>query len=455
MLMKNNHREEILSGDTKKVLLSLAWPIIAYNVAEAAFNFADAFFLGRLGPSEFSAPLAGWSIIMIFNAFANGLISGGLSIISRIYGSGSYDKIRRILGNLVLYSIILYLPLGILPAFYSSFMIRNIIMDSSLAFQTSIYVFITLIGILPSFIFMSFYYASLAVGDTKTPSKFIVFANLINIALDPVLIYGVFFIPGMGVMGAAIAGVVAHTIVLPFFIRSVLRKDVFNGFSRGELRLDKSIIHEITRIGLPIGLQNASTNVGQTLFVSLVSRFGVYAVAALNVSTVIFNVVSIITYGFNRALSSVIGICLGARRVDLAHRYWRDAFFIMTVSLLLVGLVTVVFSEEISMFLLDDEGVLVYSRCLLFLIGLTMPFFGWIYIAGGVSSGSGDTWPYLLISVLRLWVLRIGVSYILYYWFDVNINSLWLVLALSNLITGLISILWVIRGDWSKKEIRL
>lgn len=453
--MSNEQRQRILSNDTRKVLLSLAWPVMLYNIAEAAFSFADAFFLGRIGASEFSAPLAAWAVIMIFNAFANGLLSGGLSIVSRLYGAGNLDKLRRAIGTLVLFSIIIYLPLGVAPAIASSIMIRYIILDEKLAYHTTVYVFITLIGILPSFIYMAFYYALMGLGDTKTPSKYIVIANLINIALDPPFIFGFWIIPRMEVMGAAIASVIAHTVILPFFIREALRNKALENMSIRDVGFDKAVVKEIIRIGSPVGLQNASTNIGQTLFVSIISRFGVYAVAALNISTVLFNVVSIITYGFNRALSSVTGISMGAGRLDLADRYWREAFKMLTLSMIIIGAFTAVFPEKISTLLLDDPEVIGYSKSLLFMIGLTMPFFGWIYIAGGVASGSGDTWPYFLLGLLRLWVLRILLAYIAYFVFNAGLTVMWVILAMSNLVTGIASIAWVYRRGWMKKELRI
>jgi len=453
--MSDEQRQRILSGDAKRVLLSLAWPIMLYNLAEAAFSFADAFFLGRIGASEFSAPLAAWAIIMIFNAFANGLLSGGLSIISRLYGASNYDKLRRAVGALVFFSIAIYLPFGVLPALASSIIVRHVILDEKLAYYTAIYMFVTLIGILPSFIYMAFYYSLLGLGDTKTPSKYIVIANLINVALDPPFIFGFWVIPRMEVMGAAVASVIAHAAVLPFFVREALRNKALAGMGIGDIRYDGTVIKEVVRIGTPVGLQNAATNIGQTLFVSIISRFSVYAVAALNVSTVLFNVVSILTYGFNRALSSVIGITMGAGRLDLADKYWKEAFKMMTYLMIIIGALTALFPDEISMLLLDDPGVIGYSRTLLILIGLTMPFFGWIYIAGGIASGSGDTWPYFMLGLLRLWVLRISLAYIAYFVFSAGLTTMWLILAMSNLVTGVIGVAWVYRRGWMKKEIKL
>ena len=140
-----------------------------YNLAEAAFSFTDAFFLGRIGASEFSAPLAAWAMIMIFNAFTNGLLSGGLSIISRLYGASNYDKLRRAVGSLVFFSIVIYLPFGVIPALASSIIVKYVILDEKLAYYTAIYMFVTLMGILPSFIYMAFYYSLLRLEDTKTP----------------------------------------------------------------------------------------------------------------------------------------------------------------------------------------------------------------------------------------------------------------------------------------------
>lgn len=448
--MREERRRRILEGEPLAVLLELAWPIMLYNAAEMGFYVVDAFFLGRLGTCEFTAPLAGWSLIMVFNALANGLLSSGVSILSKRYGSGDYKGMAKALGSLVLLAVLLYVPMGVLPALVLPLFVDRLFADPAVASNALTYSVVVFLGLGPSFVFMAAYYAFLAIGDSKTPSKYIVTGYALNAVLDPLLIFGLLGLPRLGVLGAALASVIAHSAVVPPALVELRRRDCYRGLSLGDLRPDPKLLRGSLAVGWPVGAQNALTNLGHMAFVSLLSRYGAGAVAAMNVANQVYNVASVVLYGFNRALSSAVGVCLGAGRPDKARAYLRKAAEVVFLSLGVMGALVVALRGRIALFFVDDVLVLEASNLLLLLSGLTLPFLGLLYVAGGVAVGSGVTLPYLALGVSRTWLLRVVPAWLLHHLADVGVEVLWALLAVSNTATGIAGLAWAARGRWAE-----
>ena len=268
-------------GGYREVWL-LAYPIVITMLSRTAMMFVDSAMVGRLGATELAAVgLAGiltWTLFSFFQGFLGSVNT----FVAQRYGAGdrrgitvaAWQGLYLALGS---YLIILLLNLFTVPAFA--------LMKPSLEVQrlASIYTQIRLYGGIT--VFISFGMASFlrGIGDTKTPMRIEIVANLVNLLLDYLLIFGKFGCPRLEVTGAAIATLVAGVVaVICYFAVFLSRKSNRAFQTRSHFHIDSRDLRRILRIGLPMGVHNLMDMGSFTVFVALVGRMGDIALAANN-----------------------------------------------------------------------------------------------------------------------------------------------------------------------------
>lgn len=272
-------------GDITAILRKLTLPMIFGILGLVAFNLADTYFVGRLGTLQIAALTFTFPVVLVLNSINMGIGIGTSSVVSRAAGEGDKEKVGRLataslsLGFLIAFIAIVIGELTIEPLF------------KALGAQGDTMPYIRQ--------YMRIWYAGVpfiaipmignnvirALGDTKTPSIVMMVAAGVNIILDPLLIFGLWIFPEMGVAGAAIATVLSRmfTFIVSLYILSIREKVIsfkWKGlapiFSAWKLILFIGIPNSIARIILPIGIG---------VITRLIAKYGVDAVAGYGIST--------------------------------------------------------------------------------------------------------------------------------------------------------------------------
>lgn len=224
------------------------------------------------------------------------------------------------------------------------------------------------------FMFSFFIFSALlrGYGDTKTPMKMVVFSAILNIILDPLLIFGVGFIPNLGVRGAAIATVFSRAVagVIGIYILFTGKKGLV--LSLDSLKPDFKEIKKILILGLPSAGEQSIVALGMTLLMSIVSQFGTIAVAAYGIGSRILSVVMLPTRGFATATTTMVGQNLGAEQSDRAEKSaWVSTGIILFLLTLLAFLFNLFPKAVISIFNSNPEvikiGTSFFTDCRFFI----------------------------------------------------------------------------------------
>ncbi|MHC4945923.1 MAG: MATE family efflux transporter, partial [Planctomycetota bacterium] len=317
-------------GSVREVVV-LAWPIVVSMLSYTAMGVADTLFVGWVGKTEVGAVGLSITAFFLVNGFFLGALNGVKVVSAQATGAGDHKKAESSAWQGVILSIpcgLFVITLGLLHESIFDFLggtaaVRSLAGDY---FVVRVYS-----GI--------FWYVTWAIcnamqgmGNTRTPMHINVFANLLNVALDPIFIFGWGPIPAMGVTGAAIATVIAcaagMVLSLVFYIRA-------KGFHP---RWDWSVARPVINLGLPIGIRFFFEIGGWTAFTALLARMGENELAANQIAINIIKVSFMPGYAISDAACIMTGNYFGAGDMEGVKKSFHGALKVAIVFMAVCGL---------------------------------------------------------------------------------------------------------------------
>lgn len=441
-------RGKVVEGSIAKAILYLAAPIVAARLLASIQESVDVIFLGRVGAEDLAAPTAAQPLFWLFMGINFGITTATLAAVSQLVGARRYEEASRTAGGMLTIAVILGLAstltmATIAPHVFKAQGIPGEVYDLALA-----YTMIDALSLPFMFLLIFFNNLSSGMGDTRKPFLVSSLAALINVVLDPFLIFGLGPLPEMGVIGAALATAVsrfiAGGIALYMMLSGVL------GFKITPARPWRSLSIMAARIGGPVALQRIIVSSGFLVMMGIVAGLGPIAMAAYNVSLAIVHVIQSATFGFNIAVATVVGQNLGSGRVDRARRAALIGIGLI-FSLLSVGAILIyILRGYLVLIFTDIPGVYEESLRMVELISPGIPFLGVFFVANGIARGSGWTGIVSILGIARLWLIRIPLAYTLVYHYGWGPDGVWSSMTVSNVLAGIAGAAWVISGGWLK-----
>ncbi len=447
------YRDSILNGPIIRTTLNLAAPIIVANFVNISYNLIDAFWLGKVGAEAFSAPTVSWPIIFLFFAIGMGLSFAGVTFVSQYVGAGEKELARKAAGSLLGFILVVSVIIATSGVLASPFILSAIGVPPDVYPGAVSYIRVIFAGMPIAFIGFAFISVLNGLGDTRTPTLIGVASSILNIVLDPILIFGLYGFPKLGVMGAAIATVLSRALVASVGITLLVRG--FRGLKIGlrDLAFDREWLVRLIKVGGPLAIQQSANALGFTVMMSIVSRLGTIIIASYGLAIRIIDIVQAVTWGLMRATSIMIGQNVGAEKYSRAEEIVKKNLMLTTLLLSIGAALIVAFRVELISVFINNPQVIREGSTMLLIFTPSLPFFGVFFLVGAVARGSGHTLPFTIISIIRLWVLRIGLALLLSTAVGMGAMGIWVAMLLSNVGAAVMSIAWVIRGTWKKRVI--
>jgi len=447
------YRERILNGPIVRTLFWLAWPAIVANVVQMTYNLVDALWLGRLGRQAFGAPTVSWPLIMLFNAIGMGFSQAGMTLIAQYFGAGDREMSSRCACQLITLHTLMSLSISALGVTTIHVFLKLMGVPPDIYPLAVMYSRVIFIGIPIAFLGFAFLAILNSLGDTRTPMKLSVISALINIALDPILIFGLFGLPALGVVGAAIATVIARSLITIVGFYMLARGVHGIKLHPRCMKIEGWWLRRVVSIGIPISIQMSSNALGFTVMMSIVSRFGSVVVAAYGIGIRIIDIIQAFTWGIQRATSIMIGQCIGAELYERAKRISRTSMTLITAALGIGAIVIYMLREIVIAVFVPDPLVIKEGSIFLSYFVWSIPFFGIFFVCNGVAQGSGHPKAMTAIAITRLWLFRIGLSILFALYLGMGSIGIWLAMTISNIAAGLLSLAWISRGTWLRRVI--
>lgn len=447
--MQSNGKVDILNSSIGKALFKLAWPLVLTNLLQTMYNITDAFFLGKLGTAEFSAPTLAQPIMFVFIALGAGFSQAGSTIIAQYTGMKRQDLAEKnaaqaILTTLVLSSVFSFV--GILSA-------RAIVSQMALSKYTIDLAVTYMVIELASVPFMFVMQLNSGIlrgwGNSVIALRLTFVSVMMNVVLDPIFIFGF----KQGVAGAAVATFISRFVIAVYFTYLM-----FSGKYGFKLRVkdfkpDFGSIMQVIKIGLPASFGQAVTSLGFTLIMGVVSRFGVEVVSAYGVGQKISQLMVNFASGVSLACASMIGQFLGADKPDLASRTVKKAAIFTFSVALTVSTLLFFFGHNVTKFFVNDPKVIEMGEIYFRLISFSLPFFTTLAVFMDTLRGSGHTVQSTIIDIVRLWGIRIPIVTILAEKY--GFRGVFYGMIISNISAMFLAMAFLVFGNWKKKIVKV
>ena len=443
-------------GPITKTMLRLSWPIAVSSLINVFYNIADTFFVGQLENSKeaIAAVSLSFTVVFLLVAFAIGISTATSTLISQFYGAKDQDRLSKTVTTSLIMMLIMATIVIIVGMLAKGFIFRLLQADESIIPLASEYFTIILYGML--FMFLFFVLSSMlrGVGDTKTPMIAGVVSSIINIVLDPFLIYGWFIFPKMGVAGAAWATVFARFVLTIYLLYRVLRKDCPLGLNLKKLRIDFGILKEIFRIGIPSSISEMSVALGMILIMGRVNMFGAAATAAHGLGARFESVMYLPMSALGQATGTMVGQNLGAKLRDRAYKTSTTAIKYSFIATTFFAILFVIFARPITSAFTNSTDVVELARYYIFFVFSFYGFMG-IRVAMLYSFyGAGDARTALLTTLLSFFALRLPLAYAGSFT-SLGVRGVWLGMGIAYALTVLFMIRVFRRKKWMEKSIIL
>ncbi len=439
--MAKGHVEKLFKPP-EKVLLKLAIPVILANGFQTLYNFMDAFWVSILKNSRYA--LSGIGLAMPFAfaliAISNGIGVGTNSLLSRKIGAR--DKKTADRGATVGFtlSILVGLFLGLLLFVLSSWIFNSI--SGGPAAQNAIrYANIIFIG--APFLFISNLLASIlrAEGDMKRSMLALATGSVLNIVLDPVLIFGL----GMGIKGAALATIISRALtILPLSFWIFKEKSSYIRPCIKKMNLNLKLSFEILKVGIPASLSLLFMSLGVFLFNTLIQKvYGPEGVAVYITGNRISSIAVLPALGIQAAVITLTGAWFGAKRVDMVKRTVLHAYKAGVLMEFLIGVVIFFFSKQIGSIFVHNvsmKALLPEISRYLKIAALGYPFMPISMFSAGTFNGTGKSVYALLLTLFRVIIIAYTAAVIYSVFLNLGLLGIWLGMFTGTVVASLFGV---------------
>ena len=437
----------------RRAILLLSVPMVLEMLMESVFAIVDIFFVSKLGSEAVATVGLTETVITIIYAIGMGLATATTSLVSRRIGEKDPLKASRTTFQAILAGIVVSTFIAIPGALYSRKILSMMGASHYIVNELSGYTTVALGSnavIMLLFIINSVFRSS---GDAATAMKVLWFANIINIILDPCLIFGLGPFPEMGVMGAAVATATGRgmAVVWQFII-------LFRGHRRIKLRLahfipDPGIILKLIRLSLGGIAQNLIATTSWIFMIRILAKFGSTVIAGYTIAIRIVIFALLPSSGISNASSTLVGQNLGAGKPERAERAALKIGWINSILMGIIGLILVLRPETFISFFIKDADVIATGCVALQIISLGFVSYALGMVMIGGINGAGDTFTPTKIFFLAFWMVEMPLAWFLSGPAGFDQYGVYYAIIFSETLLTVIS--WIVfrRGKWKLRRV--
>lgn len=438
--------KNMTEGNPARIIIAFALPLLVGNIFQQLYNTVDSIIVGRyVGPRALAAVGTTAPIFFMLISLVLGLGMGATILISQYYGANDLKGVKQVVDTTYVAMMVSAVVLGFLGFFISGPILRMLNTPETLFQDARLYLNIILAGLVPLFGYNIIGGILRGLGDSKSPTIFLIVSTLVNIGLDILFVVGF----RMGIAGAAWATVLAQSVAFLFSLWHLNRHHAFMRIQLKRLRLSRRELEKSLRIGIPSGIQQMLFSVGMMTIQGVVNGFGEVAMAGYTAATRIDTFATMPIMNFGNAIATFTGQNVGAGKFHrVKEGMWVTVLMGVVSSLLVTGVLFFYSGTLLRMFTTDQEVIAVGVRYLQ-IVSLFYVVVSTQFILTGVIRGAGNTMMPMVITMVSLWLIRVPLAHLLTRErFGLGVSGVW-VGVVAGWSTGLLlAVLYYRFGNW-------
>lgn len=441
-------------GSIVIALIILAIPMILEMSMEALFAIVDTFFVAKLGPASVAVVGLTESVLALVYAVSVGLSIGATATVARRVGEEDMEGAARTATHVVYLGLIVSTVMGIAgvilaPQIYRVLGAEAEVIEMGLPFMRIMFGtnFVIVFLFLLNGIFRG-------AGDAAIALRVLIIANGLNIILDPLFIFGIWFFPEWGVTGAAVATVIGRAVGVSYAAWALFgRKSGRLAVNAEHWRFDPHLLWSLIRLSGTAVLQFLVATLSWSGLVMVISGFGTVAIAGYQIGLRVIIFVILPAVGLANAAATLVGQNLGAGKPDRAERSVWTAGFLNAGLLGLAGLFFVLFPGLVISVFTTDPEVSRYGTDCLRIVGYGYAFYGLGMVMESAFNGAGDTVTPTWLNFIVFWLFEIPLAYLLAYRFGMGPQGAFWAITIAFSLLAVSSALLFRRGKWRTKVV--
>jgi putative MATE family efflux protein len=445
--------QDYTAGNLNRAILLLAIPMVLEMVLESLFAVTDVFWVGRLGANAVATVGITESMLALVFAIGLGVSLSTTAMVARRIGEKDPEDAAIAGVQAIMLGLVISLVLGIPAGIYAPELLRMMGASPEIVASGTGYARIALGGC--GAIIMLFLNNAIfrGAGDAAIAMRLLWVSNIINLVLDPCLIFGLGPFPRVGVTGAALATFTGRSIgVLYQFYRLLKGTERIHVLVR-HLRLNVRVMARLLRVSLTGILQFAIANASWIVLVRIISIFGASAVAGYTIAIRIVVFFILPSWGLSNAAATLVGQNLGAKRPDrAAAAVWKTGFYNM-VFLGVIGVFFIVFATPVVQLFVHDAAVVPIAAVALrtFCCGNIGYAYGMVMLQA--FNGAGDALTPTIVNFFGFWVLELPLAW----WLAVSMHwraeGAFLSIVIAECSIAAAGMVLFRRGKWARQQI--
>jgi putative MATE family efflux protein len=420
---------------------------------ESLFGIVNVYWVAHLGKEQAAAVGVTESLLTIVFTVALGLSMGTTAMVARRIGEKDHEGAARVAEQSILLGALISIPIGIAGALFSKQLFQAMNAEAGVGAIGGGYMAIIFganVVIMLLFLINAIFRGA---GDAAIAMRALWIGNLINLVLDPCLIFGWGPFPELGVTGSAIATTIGRgcAVVYQFTKLSGGGSRVPVRFNR--LLPDFGLMKNLLRISLGGMFQFLVATAAWMLLMSIVGLFGAAAQAGYTIAIRIILVTLLPSWGMSNAAATLVGQNLGAQKPERAEKSVWLAGHANAVFLTLVALIFIVFPEYLIRIFTNDQTVIPYGVDALRYISYGYTFYGYGMVMAAAFNGAGDTYTPTVMNLICFWLIQIPLAYTLARWTGLQTTGVFLAITIAESILAVIAMLVFRRGKWKEQKV--
>lgn len=439
-------QHDFTAGPIGKQLLVFAFPILLTNLLQVSYQFIDSLWVGNLlGADALGAVALSSTVIFTVLSFIIGVNNATLTILSQLKGKEDPRRLRSFVNAFVVILGGLSLILGVMGFVFAKNILLFLGTPAAMLAEAVSYLRINFLGILFLFGYNFIGTVFRALGNSKTPLRFVMMAVILNAILDPLFIY----VFNWGIEGAAVATIVAQGAAFAYGLGVGISRRVIP-FSIPKLP-KKEEASLILRQGIPAGLQMTVISAGMAAIMSVVTQFGGDVVAGFGAAQRLDSIIMLPAHALGTAVNSMAGQNIAVKKWERVRQITVFATFLNLGAMLVAALLIFIFARwGIRMFIQDARAV-AFGTEYVKIVAFFYPFLGFNFVWNGVVRASGAMFQVLVLNIISFWVLRYPLTFLFAQFFAEK--GIGYGIGMSFVISSVLAFAYYNFGKWREREL--